>query len=214
MKIIYGDTELRQRNLPHLERSGASYFITWRLAGTIPSELLETLRFQTQALRGRAQDVTNNPEKRQQASDEHKRLFAQFERHLDSGSTGPKWLTDPRMAEIVCDVIKDQTAFASIDCFTVMSNHVHILFTPIDPHTAREVLKRIKQITAFHCLKISHSIAPFWEGENYDHIVREGEWDRILIYIIQNPVAAGLCKHWRDWPYTYLAEEFPGLPER
>jgi putative transposase len=214
MKIIYGDTELRQRNLPHLERPGASYFITWRLAGTIPSELLESLRFQTQALHGRSKDTTNNSEKRKQAADERKRIFEQFDRHLDSESTGPKWLTDPCMADIVCNVIKDQTAFASIDCFTVMSNHVHLLFTPIDPHTARDVLKRIKQITAFHCLKISHSIAPFWEGENYDHIVRENEWARILIYIIQNPVAAGLCKHWRDWPYTYLAEEFPGLPER
>ncbi len=213
MKIIHGDTELRRRNLPHLERRGASYFITWRLAGTIPTELLDKLRFQTRALAGRAEDSRNDSKKREQAAAEHKRLFAQFDRFLDAGNTGPKFLADPRMAEIVLNVVKDQTSIASIDCFTVMPNHAHILFTPIAPHTARDVMKRIKQISAYRCLKIDRSASPFWEEENYDHIVREGEWARILIYILQNPVVAGLCKHWRDWPWTYLAEEFPGLPE-
>lgn len=212
-KIIFGDTALRRRHLPHLERQGATYFITWRLADTIPRELLDSLQFQERALSGRAGDANNNPEKRKIASDERKRIFARFDRYLDSGNTGPKWLTDLRMAGIVKRVILEQEDRATIDCFSIMPNRVHLLLSPIAPHTPRDVMKRIKQITAFHCLKISGSKAPFWEDENYDHILREGEWTRILFYIIQNPVAAGLCKNWRDWLWTYLAEEFPGLPE-
>jgi putative transposase len=213
MKVIHGDTEFRRRNLPHLERPGADYFVTWRLADTIPRELLESLQFRVDALSGRASNSINDDERRRQASDERKRIFARFDRYLDEGNTGPKWLADPRMAEIVMRVILEQTDRAHIDCFTVMPNHVHLLCHPIAPHPLREVMKRIKQITAYHCLKLSDSHSPFWQDENHDHILRDGEWTRVVRYIIQNPVVAGLCKHWKDWPYTFLAEEIPGLIE-
>ncbi len=55
----------------------------------------------------------------------------------------------------------------------------------------------------------------FWQHESYDHVIRNGpELGRIVRYILDNPVAAGLCKNWEDWPWTYvkagILEMFPG----
>jgi len=35
----------------------------------------------------------------------------------------------------------------------------------------------------------------------------EREFTRILAYIVNNPVKAGLVDEWRDWPYTYVNPE-------
>jgi REP element-mobilizing transposase RayT len=187
MKIINGDTELRRRNLPHLERRGASYFVTWRLFGTLPSEILQVFKV---------------------------RDFKKYDAYLDSDRSGDRWLKQAECASIVKDVILDQHDRAFIDCFTIMPNHVHLLFEPHDETTLRAIMKRIKQISSFKCLKITGSSPPFWEEENYDHILRENERARVISYIIRNPVEAGLCKKWKDWPYTYLSEEFAGIDEK
>ncbi len=48
----------------------------------------------------------------------------------------------------------------------------------------------------------------FWQHENYDHVVRdEGEWRRIVKYVINNPVAAGLVKQWEDWEWTFCKSQ-------
>jgi REP element-mobilizing transposase RayT len=47
-----------------------------------------------------------------------------------------------------------------------------------------------------------------WQSESYDHIVRdEDEFYRIINYIINNPVKAGLVENWQDWPHTYINEK-------
>ncbi|OAI41588.1 hypothetical protein AYO40_02955 [Planctomycetaceae bacterium SCGC AG-212-D15] len=43
----------------------------------------------------------------------------------------------------------------------------------------------------------------FWQDESYDHWVRdEEEMHRIIVYIENNPVAAGLCARPEDWPWS------------
>ena len=45
----------------------------------------------------------------------------------------------------------------------------------------------------------------FWQRETYDHVVRPGELARIVSYVLENPVKAGLVEDWQQWPHTYLA---------
>ena len=45
----------------------------------------------------------------------------------------------------------------------------------------------------------------FWHHESYDHYVRDEELNRIIQYIVNNPVKAGMVEDWRDWKFTYLA---------
>jgi REP element-mobilizing transposase RayT len=49
----------------------------------------------------------------------------------------------------------------------------------------------------------------FWQHESYDHIIRdEEELSPTILYIINNPVKAGLVKEWEDWKFTYVNPEF------
>jgi putative DNA methylase len=43
----------------------------------------------------------------------------------------------------------------------------------------------------------------FWQHESYDHWVRnEREFNRIVAYIEENPVSAGLAAAVEDWPWS------------
>src|ERR1017187_6858095 len=49
---------------------------------------------------------------------------------------------------------------------------------------------------------------PFWQDESYYHWVRNGkEFHRIVAYIEENPVSAGLAAKPEDWPWSSAAEQ-------
>ena len=48
----------------------------------------------------------------------------------------------------------------------------------------------------------------FWQREPFDHWCRDGDaWLRSVTYTVNNPVKAGLCATWRDWPHTVVDPE-------
>jgi putative DNA methylase len=47
---------------------------------------------------------------------------------------------------------------------------------------------------------------PFWQDESHDRWVRnEREFNRIVAYIEENPVSAGLATPPEDWPWSSAA---------
>jgi REP element-mobilizing transposase RayT len=48
----------------------------------------------------------------------------------------------------------------------------------------------------------------FWEQESYDHVIRDDAgFQRIVNYVIRNPVKAGLVKEWKEWKWSYRREQ-------
>ena len=48
----------------------------------------------------------------------------------------------------------------------------------------------------------------FWQHENYDHVVRdEAELNRIVAYVLDNPVRAGLAQSREEWKWSYSQYE-------
>ena len=48
----------------------------------------------------------------------------------------------------------------------------------------------------------------FWQDESYDHVIRDnGEFERIVNYVLENPVKAGLASKWEDWPWTFCKSD-------
>jgi hypothetical protein len=44
----------------------------------------------------------------------------------------------------------------------------------------------------------------FWQHDSYDHLVRKEEpLTRIIFYVLQNPMKAGLVAMWQPWPWSY-----------
>jgi len=77
-----------------------------------------------------------------------------------------------------------------------------------DEETIRVVLaaimKSLKNWTARQCNLALGREGQFWQHESYDHVVRnQPEWERIVKYVLNNPVKAGLVENSGDWKWNY-----------
>jgi len=67
----------------------------------------------------------------------------------------------------------------------------------------------LKSYTANEGNKILGRSGSFWQRESYDHWVRdEDELERIVNYIRNNPVAAGLTDHAHEWRWSSCYDRF------
>jgi REP element-mobilizing transposase RayT len=99
----------------------------------------------------------------------------------------------------------------------VMSNHVHVLLRPHWLYA--KVVQGIKGFTAHEINVLQNARGrTFWQDECYDHWARDGEeLLRIIDYIENNPVVAGLCSRPEDWPWSsarFRKQRERGLPWR
>ena len=75
--------------------------------------------------------------------------------------------------------------------FTIMPNHVHILFKQISELPT--IMKRIKGATAFAINKILDRKGRFWEENYYDRLIRDDtHFVKVYDYIKYNAVKANL----------------------
>ncbi len=86
--------------------------------------------------------------------------------------------------------------------FTLMPDHLHVLFSPADSgRPLKDWLRDFKSYTSHRFRK--QTGRQLWQESAYDHVCRAEETaERVLAYIIENPVRAGLVERWRDWPWT------------
>ncbi len=112
---------------------------------------------------------------------------------------------------MVADAIKYQDGKQYVlNAFCVLSNHVHMV---IDVQRSSaplyRILQKLKSYTAIQANNILNRSGVFWHHESYDHVVRDGkELERIIWYVLENPVKAGLCKSWEDWKWSYVKPEY------
>lgn len=193
--------------LPHFKTDGATYFVTFRLAGTLPKVVLdrlqeERLTAERDMLR-RAGHVSDQDRKKLNEG-----FAAKIDEYLDSGA-GECWLREPHIAEMVGKALRHfHGSRYRLHAYVVMPNHVHVLVTPSSGHTLSSILHSWKSFTANEANKLlDRTGQDFWQRESYDHLVRDEEdfW-RISNYIRNNPVKAGLSRHPEDWPFLWMEE--------
>ena len=60
-----------------------------------------------------------------------------------------------------------------------------------------------KSYTSKEVNKIFGRNGQFWQREYYDHLIRnEEEYFACIEYTLNNPVSAGLCVTWEEWPWV------------
>lgn len=135
-----------------------------------------------------------------------------MDRLLDQGTSGPLFLHQQEIAQIVVDAIRDgEGRFHryQLHAYVVMPNHVHLLVTP--NVTANHWLGPLKGFTAHQANRVLGKHAPFWQDESYDRLVRDGEeFQRIQRYIENNPVKAGLVGSAERFPWSSASGLTPG----
>jgi putative transposase len=201
-----------RRALPHWQPGGVPLFITWRLADSLPAVFLADFAAEQERI---AHDPRAQDEHSDWATNAYKRLFVRWDDELHKLS-GPRWLAQPEIAAIVRDAMhqgQDEHLYR-LYAYTVMSNHVHVLLQPLEdaqtgqPAPLARITQLLKGRTArFANQHLRRTGQRFWARESYDHWSRnEGETRRIVAYILDNPVKAGLVAEPSAWPWSWAAE--------
>jgi len=199
-----------RRHLPHAHPPGATFFVTCRLANTIPARQMAQLLYDARLAEDELTALTDGAQREQHAYTVHRRLFAKWDGYLHAADAGPKWLAEPEVAQLVTNSLHhgDRSTYDLL-CHCIMPNHLHVVFTPLPDAEAHypsvaKTLQSLKGYTAFKGNAILQRAGPFWQHESYDHWARDdAELARIVAYVINNPVKANLVPHWQDWPWTY-----------
>ncbi|MFN7936091.1 MAG: transposase [Bryobacteraceae bacterium] len=130
--------------------------------------------------------------------------FARWDLELGRAATGPRWLADARVADLVAETIRygaEVLELYELRAWVVMVNHVHLLIRPIVP--LARIMRTIKGFSGRRANLVLGRNGPFWMGESYDHWVRgPEELERIVRYIERNPVVVGLASRPEDWKWS------------
>lgn len=202
--------EFYRRRLPHWQPPGATLFVTFRLAGSLPAAVVAKLRVGRERQVRLLAQITDLQNRQSRAYLEERRAFGHWDKALDAAAHSPRWLSRPEIADIIVDALHYREGkIYDLVAFCVMLNHVHLVCTPLLQDDATyyglyRILQSLKRYTATRANEILGRSGAFWQSGNYDHVVRDGEeLERIVRYVISNPVKAGLVAEWDRWPWTY-----------
>ena len=208
---------VRRRHLPHVDVDGKPYFVTGCLKGSISHAGLSSIRRRRDTLD--AQPTPVGLSVRQWQVNKNKLLFKFIDDLLD-GRCPVEHLRDERVAR---QVIQALLHFAEVRyhlfAFVVMPSHHHWLFLPTETYSVEFAARRdakthlktprmaichsIQSYTATMCNRILNQKGDFWQNETYDHFARdEHELLRIIDYIENNPVKAGLVERPEAWKHS------------
>lgn len=174
--------------IPHWEVGASPQAITFRLADSLPSTVLDRWQAELEHLTS----DTKSLERRKR-----------IEAALDHGH-GEALLSDPNVAEIV------ESAFLHFDgtrydlhAWCIMPNHVHVIVTPRDDWTLADILHSWKPFTAIQINKRLNRKGAFWAREYFDRAIRDGvHFANAVAYVEMNPVKAKLCARPDDWRFS------------
>jgi len=147
-----------------------------------------------------------------------KMIFGKLDHWLDS-EPAARHLENPSLAKHVVDaMVHFVDERYDLLAFVVMPSHFHWVFRPLDAWVSslgegakkrrprERIMHSLKTKTSWECNKTRQMSGAFWQDESYNHYVRdEEELYRIIEYIENNPVKAGLVTKAEDWPFSSAA---------
>jgi REP element-mobilizing transposase RayT len=187
------------RHLPHWRQPGATYFVTLRLADSLPKAKREELAI----LRRDWESSHPPPWDREVLEALARQLTEREESWLDQGM-GSCLLKDPGLASLLVQAMHHfDGSRHELGAYVIMPNHVHVLLRPLtwEEHPLEAILGSWKQFSAHRINARRANKGELWQQESYDRIVRDEEHlYRCLQYIGRNPARAGLtpmaCPLW------------------
>ena len=164
----YKNLKVTEANLPHWNQDEVTYFVTFRLADSLPQVKLTQWKIE----RDQWLAQYTPPHTDEQKADYYDRFAASIEEWLDTGY-GSCCLNDPENKILVQNTLKhfDKERY-SLGRYVVAGNHVHVLVTPLNDNTLSTIIHSWKSYTATRINARLKQVGPFWQKEYYDHIVR------------------------------------------
>ncbi|MFZ5948551.1 MAG: Eco57I restriction-modification methylase domain-containing protein [Stygiobacter sp.] len=209
----YDEIDIHRGNLPHWQQKDVWYFVTFRLADSLPREIVEHIKKERELWLEQHQKEENKPYSVEELK-EYYRLFSERIENILDDCKGSCLLREEKIAKIVADALLFfQNKKYVLDDWVIMPNHLHILVKPINGHTLPEITHSWKSFTANEINKLTGKSGQLWLHESYDHIVRnEAAFYAIKNYIRNNSIKANLklpncAQSWTYEQYTSRSED-------
>jgi len=138
-----------------------------------------------------------------------------IETYLDT-NTGCCWLKDSRIAALVANALRffDGQRY-DLHTWTIMPNHVHVLFTLYESFKLSSIAHSWKSFTAKEANRLLSRSSSFWQPESFDRLIKsQRQMEFTIRYILNNPVKAGLCGEVFGWPWTGCSAEIQDMVKR
>jgi REP element-mobilizing transposase RayT len=189
------DIHAHHGHVPHWRQEGKMYFITSRLADSMPQEKLREWHDERKRwLESHGLHDINELDALPEAErhEFHTTFTARWHTWLDHGH-GECHLRCPELREYLIHRLHSlEAASCELDAWTIMPNHLHALVTP-SGKTLGEVVRHWKGGSASDINKDLGRSGTLWQAEPYDHLVRsEAQMHHYRRYIAENPIKAGL----------------------
>ena len=197
--------EFYKRKLPHWQPPNSVFALTYNLYGSLPKHVLKQLLEERD---NKIKDLEEE-EQRQLLKNIHAIHFGKYDELLDNSHNKIQHLKQPKAAELVLQSLHylNDNVWKMV-CCCVMSNHVHLIVYKLKK-PLKNILQSHKSFTGRQVNQILGLEGKFWEEETYDRKIRDRkEFTTQIRYALFNPVKAGLVKHWEDWKYSWVREEF------
>jgi REP element-mobilizing transposase RayT len=185
----HDEVRMTRRRRPHWRQPGVTYFITFRLADSLPQPLLRQWRHE----QGIWLRLHPQPWRADEQREYEARFTGRIQEWLDAGMGACHMRRPAVRAEVERCLLRFDGNRYDIDAFVLMPNHVHAVIKLTPGFDLSTVLQGIKGVSANRCNKLLAHKSPFWMNESYDHIVRDAkEMTAFRNYIAGNPERAAL----------------------
>ena len=190
-----------RRRLPHWEVNQSSYFVTFRLRGSLPRETVLKLKEKRESL-------LNKKDNKKELYEFQRFEFREIEKVLDSVRNSENaYLTRDDIAPILMSSFEflEKKYCWRFPSFVIMPNHVHCLGIADgdrEPVSLTKIFALFKRFTGKLINETLNRSGRVWVDENFDHWCRTSEKEESLKrYINNNPVKAGLVMNSDDWKW-------------
>lgn len=209
--------------LPHIYPVGATFFITFRLADSVPQHILSDLK--DCFIEEEQEILQSNKTKKEKETLIYylrKKTFGKYEVQLEDKPYGDCQMKDEKVAQIIWEkIFQFDDLYYIVDALCIMPNHVHMLLdTSIQLHENHHMdeippdyidvskwMQLIKGGSSFLINKYLKRSGTLWAKESYDHYIRyhvSGEYERIKNYIAKNPIKARLSNKFLNKPFLFV----------
>ncbi|MFN0072148.1 MAG: REP-associated tyrosine transposase [Chloroflexota bacterium] len=178
----------RRGYLPHRDDPGIVQAVTFRLADSLPQQLIEP--WSDSLLRMKPSD----------ARVARMRYVAEA---LDT-NLGRCWLQRPEIAQMIEAALLhfDGTRYRLL-AWCIMPNHVHALIAMFDGMPLDQIIHSWKSFTARECNRLLGRSGALWARDYYDRYIRDDDHLTIAAaYIESNPVKAHLMESPEQWRWS------------
>jgi len=130
------------------------------------------------------------------------RVLALRDTETDRAATGPVWLADPGIAQMVRDrIMRLADILYDLAVWVIPAYQVYRIILPKIP--SREIMPKLKGARAYTANQVLGRTGPFWYDESYDHWIRsEARFNRVIRSVGRNPVKAGLVVSIEHWQWS------------